>query len=80
VASRIAFATMHGFGSHTYSFLNANDERIWVKFHFHSQQGMKPDGCRGRRRWSQGSRVSSRDLFDKHRAAVSRGGYPCSSK
>jgi catalase len=32
---------MHGFGSHTYSFLNANDERIWVKFHFRSQQGIE---------------------------------------
>src|ERR1700684_1694922 len=31
---------MHGFGSHTYSFLNANDERIWVKLHFRSQQGI----------------------------------------
>src|SRR5271163_2341427 len=27
-----SFRHMHGFGSHTYSFLNANDERIWVKF------------------------------------------------
>jgi catalase len=32
---------MHGFGSHTYSFINANDERIWVKFHFRSQQGVE---------------------------------------
>jgi catalase len=32
---------MHGFGSHTFSFINANNERHWVKFHFHSQQGIK---------------------------------------
>jgi catalase len=32
---------MHGFGSHTYSFLNANNERFWVKFHFKSQQGIE---------------------------------------
>jgi catalase len=32
---------MHGFGSHTYSFLNAADERFWVKFHFKSMQGIK---------------------------------------
>jgi catalase len=31
---------MHGFGSHTYSFINANNERFWVKFHFKSQQGI----------------------------------------
>jgi catalase len=23
---------MHGFGSHTYSFINAANERFWVKF------------------------------------------------
>lgn len=28
-----------GFGSHTYSFLNADGERFWVKFHFKSLQG-----------------------------------------
>ena len=32
---------MHGFGSHTFSFINADNERFWVKFHFHSQQGIK---------------------------------------
>lgn len=32
---------MHGFGSHTFSFINAENERVWVKFHFVSQQGIK---------------------------------------
>ncbi len=32
---------MHGFGSHTFSFINAKNERHWVKFHFRSQQGIK---------------------------------------
>ncbi|QUS54667.1 catalase [Pseudovibrio brasiliensis] len=32
---------MHGFGSHTYSFINADNERYWVKFHFETQQGIK---------------------------------------
>ncbi|WP_252502670.1 catalase [Sporosarcina sp. Marseille-Q4943] len=32
---------MHGFGSHTYSMINANNERVWVKFHFRSQQGIE---------------------------------------
>lgn len=36
-----SFRHMHGFGSHTYSFLNASDERIWVKFHFRTQQGIE---------------------------------------
>ncbi|WP_185233857.1 catalase [Teredinibacter franksiae] len=32
---------MHGFGSHTFSFINADNERSWVKFHFKSEQGIK---------------------------------------
>ena len=32
---------MHGFGSHTFSFINADNERFWVKFHFESQQGIE---------------------------------------
>jgi catalase len=32
---------MNGYGSHTYSFVNAEDERFWVKFHFKTQQGIK---------------------------------------
>ncbi|MGF6966228.1 catalase [Paraburkholderia sp. WC7.3g] len=35
------YRQMHGFGSHTYSFINANNERFWVKFHFKSQQGIE---------------------------------------
>ena len=32
---------MHGFGSHTFSFISAKNERYWVKFHFKTQQGIK---------------------------------------
>ena len=32
---------MHGFGSHTFSFINVDNERFWVKFHLVSQQGIK---------------------------------------
>ncbi len=32
---------MNGYGSHTYSFINANNERFWVKFHFKTQQGIQ---------------------------------------
>ncbi|MEO5329003.1 MAG: catalase [Magnetococcus sp. THC-1_WYH] len=34
------FRQIHGFGSHTYSFINADNERFWVKFHFKSRQGI----------------------------------------
>ncbi|WP_340116631.1 catalase [Pelagibius sp. 7325] len=30
---------MNGYGSHTYSFINKDGERFWVKFHFKTQQG-----------------------------------------
>jgi catalase len=36
-----SFRHMHGFGSHTYSFLNAKNERFWVKFTFKTQQGVE---------------------------------------
>jgi catalase len=32
---------MHGFGSHTFSLININNERHWVKFHFNTLQGIK---------------------------------------
>ena len=34
------FRNMHGFGSHTYSMINEDNERVWVKFHFRTQQGI----------------------------------------
>lgn len=36
-----SYRNMHGFGSHTYSFINAKNERHWVKFHFRTEQGIK---------------------------------------
>lgn len=36
-----SYRHMHGFGSHTFSFINAHHERYWVKFHFKSQQGIR---------------------------------------
>lgn len=32
---------MHGYGSHTYSMIDAANERVWVKFHFRTQQGVQ---------------------------------------
>src|SRR5699024_11001387 len=36
-----SYRNMNGYGSHTYSMINENDERVWVKFHFKTQQGIK---------------------------------------
>ncbi len=35
------FPHMNGYGSHTYSFINSNNERFWVKFHFKTMQGIQ---------------------------------------
>ncbi len=36
-----SFRHMHGFGSHTFSFISARNERFWAKFHFKTQQGIE---------------------------------------
>ena len=36
-----SYRHMHGFGSHTFSLLNAKNERVWVKFHLRTQQGIR---------------------------------------
>jgi catalase len=37
----LSYRHMHGFGSHTFSMINAEGERVWVKFHLKTQQGIK---------------------------------------
>lgn len=36
-----SFRTMHGYGSHTFLWVNAKGERVWVKYHFRTNQGIK---------------------------------------
>ena len=67
------FRHMHLFGSHTFSFINAANERFWVKFHFKSQQGIRnltdaqAADLIGRDRES-----SQRDLYDN----IAKGDFP----
>ena len=35
-----SYRHMHGFSSNVYSLINKKNERIWVRFHFRSQQGI----------------------------------------
>ncbi len=35
------FRYMNGYGSHTYSLINADNKRIWVKFHVKTMQGIQ---------------------------------------
>ncbi len=68
-----SFRNMHFYGEHTFSLYNDKNERVWCKFHFHTQQGIKnltdeeaAEIC-GRDRESHG-----RDLF----ASIESGDYP----
>ncbi|MBD8388318.1 catalase [Dysgonomonas sp. BGC7] len=36
-----SYRHMHGFGSHTFSFINKDNVRTWVKFHLKTLQGIK---------------------------------------
>jgi len=64
---------VHGFGSHTYSFINANNERFWIKFHFKTQQGIKNwTNAEAAAMVGQDRESSQNDLF----SAIERGEYP----
>jgi catalase len=36
-----SYRHMNAYGSHTFSLISANNERVWVKFHLKTQQGIK---------------------------------------
>ncbi len=61
---------MHGFGSHTFSLINAADERVWVKFHFITQQGIRNfDATDATTTKGTDPDFAQRDLVDAIRAA-----------
>ena len=68
-----SYRHMNGYGSHTYSFINAKNERFWVKFHFKTVQGIatltdaESTAIIGRDRESH-----QRDLYE----SIARGDFP----
>jgi catalase len=67
------YRQMHGFGSHTYSLINAQGERVWVKFHFKSLQGIANISDAESARTIGTDREShQRDLVE----AIERGEFP----
>ncbi len=64
---------MNGYGSHTFSLINTNNERSWVKFHLKTQQGIKnltdeeAEAIIGKDRESH-----QRDLFE----SIEKGEFP----
>lgn len=64
---------MHGFGSHTFSFINDKNERFWVKFHFKSLQGVENiSNEEAARIVGEDREYSQRDLFEN----IAKGNYP----
>ena len=68
-----SYRHMNAYGSHTFSLINADNERFWVKFHFKTQQGIKnltdeeAEAIVGKDRESH-----QRDLF----ATIEKGNFP----
>ena len=64
---------MNGYGSHTYMWVNAAGEKHWVKYHFHSQQGVENlTGDEAEQIAGADADFHRRDLFD----AIGRGEFP----
>jgi catalase len=60
-----SYRHMHGFGSHTFSLINADNQRFWVKFHFETQQGIKNlSDAEATELVGRDRESAQRDLFD----------------
>ncbi len=68
-----SYRHMNGYGSHAFSLINAKNERVWVKFHLKTQQGIKnltdeeAEAIVGKDRESH-----QRDLYE----AIEKGDFP----
>jgi len=64
---------MDGFGSHTYSLINEEGRRVWVKWHFKTLQGIKNlPAAEAVRLAGLDPDYAQRDLFN----AIAKGDYP----
>ena len=68
-----SYRHLHGFGSHTYSLINAAGERVWCKFHFRTEQGIQNIQDEDAAELIGSDREThQRDLFE----AIERGDFP----
>ena len=68
-----SYRNMNGYGSHTYSMINAAGDRIWVKFHFKTVQGIENYMDDEAAELIAADREThQRDLYE----AIERGDYP----
>jgi catalase len=69
----VGYRNMHGFGSHTFSFINKDKQRVWCKFHWVCQQEIKNYSDAEAAEVVAHDRESSQnDLFN----AIEAGDYP----
>lgn len=68
-----SYRHVNGYGSHTYSFINAAKERFWVKFHFKTLQGIETiSEGEAAKLVGQDRESAQRDLF----TAIEEGNFP----
>ncbi|MBL1234495.1 MAG: catalase [Rhodobiaceae bacterium] len=68
-----SYRNMNGYGSHTYSFINDQNERVWVKFHFKTAQGIKCiSGEESARQIGEDRETHQADLYN----AIAEGDFP----
>ena len=64
---------MNGYGSHTFSMINSDNDRVWVKFHFKTMQGNKTlTGQQAEELRGKNPDYAQADLVD----AIEKGDYP----
>lgn len=64
---------MNGYSSHTYMWVNADGERFWVKYHYHTHQGVENlTGEEAERLAGVDADAHRRDLFE----AIAAGDFP----
>lgn len=64
---------MNGYGSHTFMWINASGEKFWVKYHFHTEQGMEFfSNAEAEKVAGENADFHREDLFE----AIERGDYP----
>jgi catalase len=68
-----SYRHMNGYGSHTYSLINAKNERFWVKFHFKTMQGIQTiTGSESAELIGRDRESHQRDLYE----SIAKGDFP----
>lgn len=68
-----SWRNMNGYGSHTYMWINAGRDKFWVKYHFHTNQGMRQfTNEEAKEMAGSDADYHRRDLFN----AIADGDYP----